>query len=85
MGYIPIFDDQALGIANEFQSIWGCYLHGVFDNGAWRRSWLNHLRHQRGLPSLPTGIPNYREQREAMLDSLANAIAKHINFQPLLE
>ena len=69
--YLPIFDDRALGIVNESQSIWGCYLHGLFDNGAWRRSWLNRLRYQRGLSSLPTGVPNYREQREAVLDSIA--------------
>ncbi len=79
-----IFDDPGLGIVNRSRSIWGCYLHGLFDNGAWRRSWLNQLRKQRGLPSLPTGIPNYREQRQIFLDLLADHIEKHINLKPLL-
>lgn len=66
------------------QSIWGTYLHGIFDNGPWRRAWLNRLRQQRGLKSLPTGISNYREQRETMLDSIAEAIGKHLDLTPIL-
>ena len=81
----PIFNDPHLGIVNHSQSIWGCYLHGLFDNGSWRRAWLNHLRQQRGLPSLPTGIANYREQREAVLDSIADWVEKHVDLKPVLQ
>ena len=83
--YLPMFDDKRLGIVNETQSIWGCYLHGLFDNGPWRRSWLNHLRQQRGLLSLPTVVPNYRQQRETVLDSIADRVAEHLDLKPLLE
>jgi adenosylcobyric acid synthase len=81
----PIFEDDNLGIVNTSQSIWGCYLHGIFDNGSWRRSWLNVLRKRRGLPTLPTGISNYREQREVMLDSLAELIKEFVNLSPLIQ
>ncbi|MDF0556330.1 cobyric acid synthase CobQ [Kamptonema sp. UHCC 0994] len=80
----PLFDDSGLGVINNSQSVWGTYLHGIFDNGAWRRSWLNHLRQQRGLQALPTGIPNYREQREALLDSLADTIESHLDLRQVL-
>lgn len=80
----PLFDDANLGIVDTDQSVWGTYLHGIFDNGPWRRTWINRLRQQRGLKALPTGIPNYREQREAILDSLANTVASQINLNPLL-
>lgn len=80
----PLFDDPSLGMVNNSQSIWGTYLHGVFDNGAWRRAWLNHLRQQRGLRALPTGIPNYREQREALLDTLADTVEKHLDIKQIL-
>lgn len=81
----PLFDDVNLGLVNATGSVWGTYLHGLFDNGPWRRSWLNRLRTQRGLRSLPTGVPNYREQREVLLDQLANAIEPHIDLEPLLK
>ncbi len=80
----PLFDDPGLGIVDVSQSIWGSYLHGLFDNGPWRRAWLNHLRQQRGLPSLPTGVANYREQREAVLNSLADIVEAHLDLDPIL-
>nr|WP_258184035.1 hypothetical protein [Chroococcidiopsis cubana] len=82
--YQPLFDDTGLGMVDSSQSIWGTYLHGIFDNGPWRRAWLNRLRQQRGLKSLPTGISNYREQREAMLDSLAGMVETHLDLSSVL-
>jgi adenosylcobyric acid synthase len=81
----PLFDDPSLGLVDSSQSIWGTYLHGLFDNGPWRRAWLNRLRQQRGLKALPTGIANYRNQRESLLDTLANQVATNINLGPLLD
>ncbi len=83
--FTPIFADEALGIVNHLQSLWGCYLHGLFDNGSWRRAWLNGLRRGRGLSTLPTGIGNYREQRETMLDSVADFVAAHVDLGPIFD
>lgn len=83
--YNPLFDDPSLGLVDKDQLVWGSYLHGLFDNGAWRRAWLNRLRQQRGLKSLPTGIPNYREQRESTLDTLATSIEAHLNLNDILK
>lgn len=82
--YLPLFDDKNLGYVDSSQLIWGTYLHGIFDSGPWRRSWLNRLRQQRGLKSLPTGISDYREQRESLLNSLADAVEPHLNLAPIL-
>lgn len=83
-GTSPLFDDANLGIVDDTMAIWGTYLHGLFDNGPWRRAWLNRLRQQRGLKSLPTGVANYREQREMMLDLLADLVEPHLNLTPFL-
>lgn len=82
--YHALFDDTNLGVVDATQSIWGTYLHGIFDNGPWRRAWLNRLRQQRGLKSLPTGIPNYREEREAMLDAVAESVGKYLDLPRIL-
>ncbi len=81
---MSLFDDSSLGVVNLSQSVWGTYLHGIFDNGAWRRSWLNHVRQQRGLRTLPTGIPNYREHREMLLNSLADTVEQYLDLTPIL-
>jgi adenosylcobyric acid synthase len=80
----PLFDDPTLGIVNSSQTVWGTYLHGIFDNGSWRRAWLNHLRKKRGHEALFTGIPNYREHREALLGSLADTVEKHLDIKQIL-
>lgn len=79
-----LFDDPNLGLVNQAQSIWGTYLHGIFDNGPWRRAWLNRLRQQRGLKALPTGVANYREQREQTLDNLATEIESYLDLTTVL-
>lgn len=84
-GVQSLFDDPSLGCVDQFQAVWGNYLHGIFDNGAWRRAWLNHLRQQRGLPTLPTGIPNYREQRETLLNNLAEVVETHLDLKAFVE
>jgi adenosylcobyric acid synthase len=84
-GYRALFmEDNSLGCVTDSLSVWGCYLHGLFDNGAWRRTWLNHLAQRRGLPALSTGIANYREQREVSLDSMADLVEKHLNLTSIL-
>ncbi|MDJ0555218.1 MAG: cobyric acid synthase CobQ [Microcoleaceae cyanobacterium MO_207.B10] len=80
----PLFDDYDLGFVNKYQSIWGNYLHGIFDNGPWRRAWLNMLRQKRGLDGLPTGVPNYREQREVILDSITDQVNHHLDLRQIL-
>ena len=79
-----LFEDANLGVVDKGLSVWGTYLHGLFDNGPWRRAWLNRLRQQRGLKSLPTGISNYREQRETLLDALATQVESHLDLGPIL-
>lgn len=83
-GTQPLFDDANLGVVDDSHSVWGTYLHGIFDNGPWRRAWLNRLRQQRGLRALPTGVANYREQREFVLDTLADTVEPYLNLTPIL-
>jgi adenosylcobyric acid synthase len=78
----PLFNDRDLGISSE--QFWGTYLHGIFDNGIWRRTWINTIRQKQGLGPLTSKISNYSEQRELMFDQLAEAIAQHLDLQPLL-
>jgi adenosylcobyric acid synthase len=80
----PLFDAPDLGYAHLHQPIWGCYLHGLFDNGPWRRAWLNKLRQRRGLPPLTTQVGDYSTQRDALLDQATDAIAAHLDLKPLI-
>ncbi|HEY9815968.1 MAG TPA: cobyric acid synthase CobQ [Candidatus Obscuribacterales bacterium] len=82
--FTALFDDRNLGVVDNAQLLWGTHLHGLFDNGPWRRTWLNRLRQQRGLSSLPTGISNYREQREMLLDAIADVGEAYLDLGAIL-
>jgi adenosylcobyric acid synthase len=80
-----LFTDASLGFVNEAQSVWGCYLHGIFDNGEWRRKWLNQLREKQGLTALPTQISNYSEQRDQAFDILADFVEEYLDLSSIVE
>ncbi len=79
----PLFDDPSLGIVSAQQFTLGTYLHGLLNNGCWRRTWLNQLRRNKGLSPLSTKIEDYAIQRERLLDQVTDAIAEHLDLSPL--
>jgi adenosylcobyric acid synthase len=84
----PLLVDGALGwwaaSGSRGGLVAGTYLHGIFENGPWRRRWLNQLRQRRNLPPLPEDQPHHGRQLEALLDRLADAFEAHIDLAPLL-
>jgi adenosylcobyric acid synthase len=85
----PLAADDGLGWWQPFGEqggvVAGTYLHGVFEDGGWRRRWLNRLRHHRGLPALPGDGPHHTHHRELLLERLADAFEEHVALAPLLE
>jgi adenosylcobyric acid synthase len=61
-------------------SVWGTYLHGVFDAPAFRRRILNGLRVRRGWALLPVGNSL---QPQKTVDSLAALIREHVDLAAL--
>jgi adenosylcobyric acid synthase len=84
----PLCQDDGLGWWQAWGEqgglVAGTYLHGVFENGPWRRRWLNRLRERRGLAPLPEALPHHHRQRQALLDRLAEAFEQHVDLGPLL-
>ena len=83
----PLLEDNALGWwrpGPQGGAIVGSYLHGLLDNGPWRRHWLNQLRMRRGLAALDVDRPHHGNHRDLLLDRLANAFEQHVNLDPLL-
>ncbi len=85
---MKISEDQELGwglIHDGKCKIGGTYLHGIFDNGAWRRLWLNQLRREKGLRDLSADVSNHSERREQLIDLLADTFEKYVYLDPLLK
>jgi adenosylcobyric acid synthase len=70
-GFQPLFDDPSLGVVSDDQSLW-------------RRMWLNQVRQKQGLALLPATQPNYPEQRDQLIDRLADHIDQYMDLGPIM-
>ena len=80
---MPLFEDPSLGYLKRNDGlgyIIGSYLHGIFENGKWRRLWINTIREKKGLNRLPLVSTDYQEKRLNIIDSLAEEFEKNINL-----
>jgi adenosylcobyric acid synthase len=82
--YEQLFIDDTLGIVDRDLTIWGTYLHGIFDNGKWRRNWLNQIRTHKNLSPLTTQVLDYASQRDEIFNKLADSIGEYLDLAPLM-
>ncbi len=84
---ITLFKNSSLGWVIEKQDksfIGGTYLHGIFENDAWRRQWINKIRQKKGLKKLNHNQESNLDKRERLLDLLADSFEKYITLDKLI-
>ena len=82
--YEQLFSDETLGMVDRNRTIWGTYLHGIFDNSVWRRNWLNQIRTHKNLSPLTSDVLDYATQRDEIFDRLADSISEYLDLAPLM-
>jgi adenosylcobyric acid synthase len=68
------------GAIHEELPVFGCYLHGLFENPALRRDFLNYLRRRRGLGFM-YGLEDWDSVRERNLDRLAEVVRDSLDLE----
>lgn len=64
-------------------TVWGTYLHGIFDNTKWTRQLLNQLRQAKGLaPLVDTSLP-LSAYKEEQYNRLAQVFTENIDMAEL--
>jgi adenosylcobyric acid synthase len=58
---------------------WGTYIHGIFENNAFRRNLLNRIRSGKGFEPLPVSV-DYIGIKEKALDRLAEIVRSNIDM-----
>jgi adenosylcobyric acid synthase len=73
------------GAINRERLVWGTYIHGVFDQPAFRRQWLNRLRQRKSLAPLALAESQSVNRRLAsVIDDWADHFEQNINLQLIL-
>ena len=69
------------GAVSKDGRVWGTYLHGLFDNDEFRRSFVDSLRENKGLVSDDRpGEFDYRSFKEQEYDKLAAVLRKELDM-----
>ncbi|MFA7383175.1 MAG: cobyric acid synthase [Desulfurivibrionaceae bacterium] len=69
------------GVGNPSQTIWGTYLHGIFDADPFRRWFIDRLRQRRGLVPLSRIQAAY--DLEPAFDRLASAVRNQLDMRAI--
>ncbi len=81
---IPILINESkihTGARSHDYSIWGTYLHGVFDNDKFRRYFIDSIRIKKGLPPLKFVQAAY--DIESAIDRLADCVESCIDMSTI--
>ncbi|RMF85630.1 MAG: cobyric acid synthase [Nitrospirae bacterium] len=74
--------DHRDGAISEDGRVWGTYIHGLFDDPAFRRCFLRRLRAQAGQP--PADTPDPHQQREASIARVTQAVHDYVDVERIL-
>jgi len=66
--------------------VWGTYLHGIFDNDAFRLAFVNRLRVEKGLPKIDER-ENFRQvsSKQQQYNRLAELVRNHLDIPRIYE
>ena len=64
--------------------VWGTYIHGVFDQPGFRRSWINQVHSRKNLPEFELSVSESVSQRlSSEMDRWADHVNTHLNLEPI--
>lgn len=69
------------GSCNEEGTVFGTYLHGIFDEGPFARCLLNAIREKKGLPVLESEITSFAAFKQGEYDKLAKVVRENLDME----
>lgn len=70
------------GGRSESGSVFGTYIHGIFDNDSWRDAFLNTFRERKGTARVDG--TSFKASKEAAIDAFARLVSENIDMEKLL-
>lgn len=73
------------GAISDILNVAGCYIHGLFDEPRFRRSFINKTRADKGLEPLRSQGKKRSEIIDSELDRLASILEKQLNIEDIVK
>lgn len=79
-------EQQAIdGAFDEGRTVFGTYLHGIFDSKDFSASFINMLRQRKGLEYKTYDVPDYWEFKEQEYDKLAEVVRNSLDMKRIYQ
>lgn len=73
------------GAVNEENTVFGTYIHGIFDSTQFTRSFLNEIRARKGKEPLQNSLEDYWDYKETQLNQLADIVRNNLDMKKIYE
>ena len=78
------FDSETVSDGSAKDNAWGTYIHGIFDNDEFRRSFLNSIRESKGLDPVYETI-DYAGIKDKAMNRWAGILKENIDMDFILK
>lgn len=73
------------GVMNESCTVFGTYMHGIFDSKDFTGNFINLLRQRKGLALISFDVVDYWEFKEQQYDKLASVVRNSLDMKKIYE
>lgn len=73
------------GSVNEQGTVFGTYIHGIFDSMEFTNALLNNIRAAKGLDQSESSVSDYEEYKAVQYDRLAEHLRKYVDIEKIYE
>lgn len=73
------------GAISENGKIFGSYIHGIFDDINFTRTFLNEIRKEKGLDAVDSKVLSFDEFKETEYDKLAEVVRKNVDMDQIYD
>lgn len=77
--------EQGEGAVSEDWHVIGTYLHGIFDNSSFTRSYLNFIRETMGREKYSGELVQFKQYKQNQYDRLADHVRNHVDMEKIYE
>jgi len=74
------------GVVSKEGMVWGTYIHGIFDNNSFRRSFINFLRRKKGLTISSCDyqdVISYQEEKDGEYNRLTCLVRDNLDMDKI--
>ena len=73
------------GVTNNDGTVFGTYIHGIFDNAGFTAGFINNLKRKKGIEVTGDSYTDFKEYKQSQYDLLADSLRKNLDMDKIYD